>query len=185
MERVTLAQCPNCHAVSRTDEHVHKAGCAIQHQAEERTAVWLDEVVAMVEGAAEQLADLLNSPAATNPTPEGPKPTGTIFELDLYAREGLARLADQYESATETVSIPRRQVIGMIHAISDELKIRIDNCMKQYAVPEGHVAVYLPVEVAEEITRPVIAANLNGELDHAHQLVEATRQALNREGDAS
>ncbi len=65
-------------------------------------------------------------------TPKEEKPTGTIFELDLYAREGLDRLVAKLESATETVSIPRQLVIGQIREIQDRLKPLIDNCTKQY-----------------------------------------------------
>lgn len=51
------------------------------------------------------------------------------------------------------------------------------------ARPEGHVAVYLPVEVAEEITDPIVAANLEMEIQNATALFKACRQALsNGEG---
>ncbi|MBS3928028.1 MAG: hypothetical protein KGZ65_06150 [Sphingomonadales bacterium] len=88
----------------------------------------------------------LNPPAATNPTPEGPKPTGTIFELDMF-RERLERLAADWRRAPK----PRpwseydRALDRCGNIAGDfaaELKTLIDNCTEQYVTqPAGNDGV--------------------------------------------
>lgn len=103
-----------------------------------------------------ETCDRPNCPGKANPSPptQPDRPTGTIFELDLF-RERMERKAANERLVVEpmTGEEAAAHIGNTLEALAAELKTLIDNCMKQYGNPSPPIPVPIQGEGSWKIVR--------------------------------